>query len=248
MRKMKKFAKGGGAEAKRDRRMEDIASDYNKAIARGMSEKEARAKRAQREADARDDYAKRTGADRTETRAAEKAAEQRLTASRRSQDKNILSVGVASEGPSRKPVDTTPAKVSTPKDGGSQSFSQAFAAARKDGAKTFTWKGKPYTTETRGEKKPAPPKTTATPPKTTATPSTAAAFPNKLPPPARETLYGLPAVAERRRLAERAKDPPPSSRAKAAEELRRLSGAKFAKGGSVDGIAIRGKTKLKRKK
>jgi len=30
---------------------------------------------------------------------------------------------------------------------GTQTFKQAFAAARKDGKKKFTWKGNPYTTE-----------------------------------------------------------------------------------------------------
>lgn len=36
------------------------------------------------------------------------------------------------------------------------SFSAAFAAARKDGDKTFTWKGKSYTTQLASEKKAAP--------------------------------------------------------------------------------------------
>lgn len=117
MRNTKKFSEGGKAgraKGKMDRRMADIESDYQKALARGKSEKEARAKRAQREADARDDFAKRTGADRTATRAAEKAAEARLTAARRSPDKDMKAVSVASEGPSRKPLVDTSAKVSTP--------------------------------------------------------------------------------------------------------------------------------------
>ena len=37
----------------------------------------------------------------------------------------------------------------------SQTFSQAFAAARKAGDNTFTFNGKKYTTEMKGEKKPA---------------------------------------------------------------------------------------------
>ena len=36
------------------------------------------------------------------------------------------------------------------------SFKEAFAAARKDGGKTFEWNGKKYTTELAGEKKSAP--------------------------------------------------------------------------------------------
>ena len=158
-KKRKKFSEGGRAERMRDRRMADIESDYKKALARGKSEKEARAKRAQREADARDDYAKRTGADRTETRAAEKAAEARLSAARRSPDKDMKPVSVTAEG--SKPLTTAKVdmpKVEAPKVGassGKQTFAQAFADARKGGAKTFTWGGKSYTTEMRGERKPA---------------------------------------------------------------------------------------------
>ena len=36
------------------------------------------------------------------------------------------------------------------------SFGASFAAARKAGDKTFTWKGKSFTTEVAGEKKAAP--------------------------------------------------------------------------------------------
>ena len=39
------------------------------------------------------------------------------------------------------------------------SFSEAFRAARKAGDSTFTWRGKKYTTEMAGEKKPAKPST-----------------------------------------------------------------------------------------
>lgn len=158
-KKRKKFSEGGRAERMRDRRMADIEKDYQRAIAKGKSEKEAKAKRDQRIADARDDYAKRTGADRTETRAAEKAAEARLTAARRGVDKDIKPLSVTAEG--SKPLATAKVdmpKVETPNVGassGRQTFSQAFAAARKGGAKTFTWNGKSYTTEMRGERKPA---------------------------------------------------------------------------------------------
>lgn len=41
-------------------------------------------------------------------------------------------------------------------------FGDAFSAARKSGAKTFEWNGKKYTTEVKGESKPAP-KTTSAP-------------------------------------------------------------------------------------
>lgn len=167
---MKKFARGGStdrAKARMDRRMADIEKDYREALAKGRSEKVARAKRDQRIADARDDYAKRTGADRTETRAAERAAEARLRAARRAIDKDIKPLNVTREG--SKPVATPKVAISeveTPKVGassgrqtstGRQTFSQAFAAARRSGAKTFTWNGKSYTTEMRGERRSSTP-------------------------------------------------------------------------------------------
>lgn len=111
MRGVKKFSKGGRADAMRERRMADIEKDYQRALAKGKSEKEANAKRDQRIADAKDDYAKRTGADRTETRAAEKAAESRLSAARRSPDKDMKPLSVTAEG--SKPLAT--AKVDMPK-------------------------------------------------------------------------------------------------------------------------------------
>jgi hypothetical protein len=166
MRKMKKFSEGGKtsrAQGKMDRRMADIEKDFQRALAKGKSEKEARAKRAQREADARDDYAKRTGADRTETRAAEKAAEARLTAARRSPDKDMKPVSVASTPSAMTKIDMP--KVETPTVGkkgyDDMSFRAAFAQAMKDKGKgeTFTWKGKSYKLETAG----AAPKKAAAP-------------------------------------------------------------------------------------
>jgi hypothetical protein len=142
----------------RDRRMADIEKDYKIALAKGKSEKEAQAKRDQRIADAKDDYAKRTGAGRTETRAAEKAAEARLSAARRSPDKDVKPVSVASEGPATKTVSVEPAK--TPAVGkksyDDMSFRAAFAQAMKDKGKgeTFTWKGTSYKLETADSKKP----------------------------------------------------------------------------------------------
>jgi DnaK suppressor protein len=157
MRKMKKFSEGGKtsrAQGKMDRRMADIDKDYKRALAKGKSEKEARAKRAQREADARDDFAKRTGADRTATRAAEKAAEARLTAARRSPDKDMKPVSVASTPSAMTKIDMP--KVETAAVGkksyDGMSFGAAFAQAMKDKGKgeTFTWKGKSYKLETAG--------------------------------------------------------------------------------------------------
>lgn len=257
MRKTKKFAKGGGAEAKRDRRMADIESDYNRAIARGQSEKEARAKRAQREADARDDYAKRTGGDRTQTRAAERAAEQRLSATRRSPDKDMKPVSVASEAskPAMTRVDTT-AKADTPKVGGtssgSQTFSQAFAAARKEGKKTFTWNGKPYTTAMRGESKPAP-KPSATTPK--AAPKPAVPAPKPAAPASKPPSAGKQMIQSSARRQQAQIDELGATASKVGSAISQFFAGKnrdkpktYAKGGKVDGIAVRGKTKIRKGK
>lgn len=88
MRKMKKFAEGGKAErgqARYDRMVADIESDYKKAQGRktGRGAEVARAKYEQRMADAKDDLAKARGEDRSKTRAAESAAERELTMTRR---------------------------------------------------------------------------------------------------------------------------------------------------------------------
>lgn len=271
MRKMKKFAQGGRAEAARDRRMADIEKDYQRAIAKGKSEREAKAKRDQRIADARDDYAKRTGADRTETRAAEKAAEAKLKAARRGVDKSMRPVSVLSGGDKSVAAKADMPKVDTPKVGedkpkagnyDSMSFSAAFRQAMKDKGRgeTFTYRGTPIKLEYASDKNPpravAPVKKAATPapaPVKKAATSTRAVprLGGTLPPPVeiRAPLRGFPAIAERRRKAEQEKARASrSSAAGAAEELRRLGGAKFAKGGKIDGIAIRGKTRLKRKK
>ena len=276
-KKRKKFSEGGRAERMRDRRMADIEKDYQKALARGKSEKEARAKRAQREADARDDYAKRTGADRTETRAAEKAAEARLTAARRGVDKDIKPLSVTAEG--SKPLATAKVdmpKVETPKVGassGKQTFAEAFAAARKNKQKTFTWDGKPYTTEMRGEKKPATSakapatsaKAPATSPKNNPPATPAATTPGKgaAPAPASADAKGLFGGALLRNPGTGVKVEPTrkqrietavarffagKNRDKIKDYAKGGKAKKYAKGGKIDGIAIRGKTRLKRKK
>lgn len=72
-----------------------------------------------------------------------------------------ISVSTMDETPMRKTPDTIDVKgpsrlrESKPAAGGS-SFGAAFAAARKAGDKTFTWRGKSFTTEMAGEKKAAP--------------------------------------------------------------------------------------------
>lgn len=158
MRKMKKFADGG--QARYDRMVKDIESDYEKAKARktGRAAEVAKAKYDQRMADAKDDLAKARGEDRTATRAAEKAAERELTMTRRFGSRKIAALEDADKplGQAR-PSDAELTKLTSDasqkfKDSGS--FKAAFAAARKDPnkPKTFTWRGTSYTTELASEK------------------------------------------------------------------------------------------------
>ena len=58
--------------------------------------------------------------------------------------------------------------------GGTNSFKDAFKAARKAGQGTFTWQGKKYTTEMAGEKKAAPAAAPAAPKVEVAAPTVAA--------------------------------------------------------------------------
>lgn len=86
-----KLAEGGDAskQARLNRKIADIESDYQKALKGGKNEGVAKAKYEQRIADAQDDFAKWTGADRSATSAAEKAAEASLSEARRTKGMSI---------------------------------------------------------------------------------------------------------------------------------------------------------------
>jgi hypothetical protein len=161
MRKMKKFSAGGNAkyDAKYKRKIEDIKSDYDKAMKgkTGRAAEVAKAKYEQRMADAKDDLAKWTKADRTETRAAEKSAERNLTMTRKfgAMKSAVKADDVAKVPEAKAATETKPAapeKKAEPK-----SFGEAFRAARASmgAGKTFTWQGKSYSTNRAGEGKPA---------------------------------------------------------------------------------------------
>jgi len=284
MRKDMKFSKGGRAEAQRDRRLADIESDYQKALARGKSEKEARAKREQRLADARDDYAKRTGADRTETRAAERAAEARLSAARlsaarRSPDKDMKAVSVASDAdkPATTKVDLT-AKVDTPSVSGKPAPKPVRRAARpapKPVRRAARPAPKPVRRAARPAPKPAPkaaPKTTASAPKAAPKPqvkpdsmasyrAAATRMASESPEVKRRVSQLLSGpITDPRKVVARETENRNTSRAQA-EARRRVAAlglkparskepvsTRYAKGGKVDGAAVRGKTKGMRKK
>lgn len=143
-------------KGKLDRKKADIEKDYKKALAKGKNADVAKAKYEQRMADAADDYAKWTKGDRTATKAAEKAAEKNLTMTRKFGARS--SEGLVAKAESK--LSDKPASLSstgdTPKqsikaDLGNSSFASAFRAARNAGDKTFTWKGKSFTTAMAGE-------------------------------------------------------------------------------------------------
>lgn len=167
MRRIKKFAAGGSTgryQAKYDRKVADIDSDYEKMLKRGVDKRVADAKRAQRMADAKDDMAKWTKSDRTETRAAKKASERSLSETRRSvrrgepapvEKKAEAPKAEAPKSESKPVVQETP-KAEAKKSYDDMSFSAAFRQAMKDKGKgeTFTWKGKSYKLEMAGDRKP----------------------------------------------------------------------------------------------
>lgn len=212
-----------------------------------------------------------------------------------------INISAKDEAPLRKPMAEAETKsVSEAKPGGAKpmagrsSFGAAFAAARKAGDKTFTWRGKSFTTEMAGEKKSAParraPAASAAPTKTQAAPAKAsipaparavaakaagysaafqrqdgrAGFAKSVPKaeaPKAEAPKAAPkpapkgdavkrvqsiATANSRSLGLRPANfaPVSEARRKQIEEAQRKG---YAKGGKIDGIAIRGKTKIGRK-
>lgn len=308
----KRFAEGGSDKykAKFDRKVADIESDYEKAKARktGRAAEVAKAKYEQRMADARDDMAKWTGADRSQTRAAEKAAERRLTMTRRFgaapepkfEDKPLATTRVSDADMAKLAESASTTARQGMADAGK--FGDAFKAARAAGDKTFTWRGKSYTTDMAGEKKAAPRPTRAAPASTPkpAASTTARAAPASTPKPAasapaaagkkglsgdeysRAVSSGFipPHASDEDRANIRAaikakqdakyaqpyvppkpKDKPFSEAALNAtirrsnanpwsnQNIARAKGGpvkKYAKGGKIDGCAVRGKTKAKR--
>jgi hypothetical protein len=122
-----------------------------------------------------------------------------------------LDVSTKEETSLRKPMsdsETKSVSKAQPSSGASPlSFSAAFRAARKDGDKTFMWKGKSFTTEMAGEKKSAPPPVRrapaspakaapASPAKASASTTTAAtpSTPKKDNPPAAKATAATPAT------------------------------------------------------
>lgn len=166
--KTKRFAEGGNAtqQARYNRKVADINSDYDKWLKSGRygNEAVARAKRDQRLADAADDLAKWTGEDRSKTRAGEAAAEATLREARRTKGASMPPPPRQIEAPlSSEPIKIAPQKMdlgdvtkqAKPAGSDDQTFNSAFRAARANalsgGPKTFTWRGRVYGTKLADE-------------------------------------------------------------------------------------------------
>lgn len=104
-----------------------------------------------------------------------------------------INVSAKEDAPLKKDMTAAETKAvskAQPKSGASPlSFSAAFAAARKDGDKTFTWKGKSYTTQLASEKKAAPAPVRRAAPAVTARASTPASAPKKAEAPSLKAAF-----------------------------------------------------------
>lgn len=247
-----KFAEGGSSkyDERYKRKLADIEKDYAKASKgkTGKAADVAKAKYEQRMADAKDDLAKWTKSDRTQTRAAEKSAERNLSMTRK--------YG-AMKSATEKDVGTT-ARASAPTD--------VVKAPSID--RSFLPKAKP---KPKAAAKPTPRRDAPAAKKKVELP---AAFQNtrgniNLPPapakkPAAQTgsfsmLRDTPELSRARRdiaraearrvtaskVGERQKTLTEKEREKA---MQKAYGTAYAKGGKVDGAAIRGKTRAKLRK
>jgi len=104
-----------------------------------------------------------------------------------------INVSTKEDAPLRKEMtaaETKSVSKAQPSSGASPlSFSAAFAAARKDGDKTFTWKGKSYTTQLASEKKAAPAPVRRSPPASTTRTNTSAPAPKQVEAPSMKGAF-----------------------------------------------------------
>lgn len=238
MRRPTKFAGGGSADkskARYDRKVADIESDFAKWKKSGKygNENVAKAKYEQRMADAKDDLAKWTKGDRTQTRAAEKASESALSEARKTKGESIRVRDFATRGddePIKTKIDTSLAgrvqtRASAPKKAAPRPATRASTPAPQ--AK------KSYAKEAEAATKVA----------SNVLGSVKAGFEAKTTPePTREQRK----AANLQRLKVAAEAPGSGAYAKDRYRYAKETGM-YAKGGSVDGCAVRGMTKIKRK-
>jgi hypothetical protein len=253
---MKKFADGGKAQGRYDRKTADIKSDYEKALKAGRNADVAKAKMEQRMADAKDDMAKWTKSDRTETKAAEKAAEGALSIARRTKGANIANRDRPSTMADR--PEYKPPSVDVPKVAPKLEAERKKAPVRRPVRSSATTpRGR--VTVSEGSSSPAPVSAPANRQQANAYRN---AFQSGRATAAQETarLRATAGNAPRRAttdeviatdIAGRTRNLTPEQRRKLDEAVARSgerSSFRFAKGGSVDGCAVRGKTRAMRKK
>lgn len=252
MRKMKKFADGGRAargQSRYDRMVKDIESDFEKAKGRksGRALEVAQAKYEQRMADAKDDLAKARGEDRSATRAAEKAAESNLTMTRR-YGASTSSAKVRDAEPIAKTMSPSEiaSKVSAPDTSPARRAPARSAPARSAPARSAERRVTPTPT-------PAPTSTSkintvgAAPrflsreePRASSQMTSTGSVPRMLAP--MTTAERRAAKLEAMRVA--AEAPGASTYARDRYRYAKETGM-YAKGGKIDGCAVRGKTRAK---
>lgn len=179
VRRTRKFGTGGSTkyDERYKRKTADIEKDYKIALAKGKNENVAKAKYNQRMADAKDDLAKWTKSDRTATKAGEKAAERDLTLARKTKGESMKAAPVMARVAEKAKERVAGKSTSSPTDSSEpKSFKEAFKAARSKlgGGKTFTWQGKSYSTNVKGEGTRQNRPSSSTPAKRTSAPAKAA--------------------------------------------------------------------------
>lgn len=173
-------------------------------------------------------------------------------------DKALANIDASTPKPDMK--DDTIAKATAPKK--AQTFAEAFREGRKaamsGGPKTFTWNGKSYGTQLASEVKKPTPKPTTTVKKTEAPKAEAPAPGSRANPFKASTAEDITVTAKKAPAIARAKDtserfaatqrrvPGESVLNRVLRQNREMAG--YKKGGSIDGCAIRGKTRAMRKK
>ena len=272
MRKqLKKFAAGGDAAqtARYARKTADIESDYQKALKAGRSSGIAKAKYEQRMADAADDLAKWTRSDRTQTRAAESAAEKALSEARRTKGVSALrsqTPAVFKSMMDEGPIGVTPGaevgRVASPSTTRATPRPRAAAPTpRRDAPAPKAAENKNEEIVVTGRRStPAPGsnlqeimrkgaalRSSFTGPPLGGMPSSPRG-PRRLTVDEVVTPGGTLTAEQRRRLEEAvARSGTRSSGLKKGGAIKKKPVMKYAKGGSIDGCAIRGKTRVGRK-
>ena len=243
--KPKRFASGGSTD-RYNRKIADIESDYQKALKSGKTAGVAKAKYEQRMADAKDDLAKWTGADRTASRAAEKASEAALSEARRTKGMSIerrdsmanrmaeMDKPIEAKRPSMDDIAKSVGRMASPKPVARRVATPAPAAKRQEAPTT------------KKQDTSASDRVFSRLPTFGSKPATSGPVVSGGRILAPEQIAGKAQDAARARGQRPTNFAPVSAaRRKQIEEAQRKG---YAKGGSVDGCAVRGHTRAKRSK